>query len=168
MNTIKLAITLLFVLLIGSCVSLPELPEREGKFESKLSPNDEYSLVYIYRNKRTLSLGGITQIYIDNNEIARLPNKGYTQLLQKPGCYNFSQLWPEQQKDSVGSELEEKCFEANKTYYLQIKPEVTKGAVIGLWSEFEFYSTFESMAEESAAASIRNCYLYDLNKSLLN
>jgi hypothetical protein len=86
---------MLGILSSAGCASL-DVPPREDAFGVFSEPRADQAHVHFFRNSSLLAGGGPTQVFIDEREVARLRNRGYTMVVVPPGCYRFDQVWPEQ------------------------------------------------------------------------
>jgi len=119
----KNILTLLTLLLLSGCELL--IPKGDYFSESNNFQSKEgMAIVYFYRvGNQEAAEAGAVNIYVDDEKIFNVVNKGYTVFNLKPNTYTFKAKWSWHDKPLFeGGLYDEKnltlLVEANKTYYL--------------------------------------------------
>jgi len=156
-------LTLLLAMLIFGCATLESPPVGE-RFTSFSAGVDEAATVYIFRNASTLSLGGLTQIFVDGEEVARIDNRGFTRFMFAPGCYELTHAWPGQM--SLDARPLRLCVEAGAVEVIRVRPDsgtyrttVVGGGVYGS-GRFQSFLELVERADALGKNPITACRFY--------
>ncbi len=146
---------------ITGCISTPSLPEKGSRFEPYSHKDKTKALIHLYRNSNNLA-GDVSSVLINGKEVSRLPYRGFSRLAVLPGCYRFTQKWPEYRRNVVETGEQEICLEAGESYYLKINPVVTDWSSYAFGTIFFYQSKLEIMEREKAIKEMRDTFFYDL------
>ena len=147
---LKRILPVVFLLLLSGCQSTLH---KGPAFAESAPPGNDQALVYLFRIGSTpLYLNA--PMYLGDNKVVDMPNRGYMPLYLKPGTYTIKIKW-----DLLAGQQDVEqtfTFEAGKTHYVALtKPDVTNLKVL-LDSRSHYLGEF---TRENAIEGLSQCML---------